>query len=217
MGLKGDKCSGEIRLEESGEINILQRYRLLAHWEQHEGRPPNILHKLLFVEEDLREVVQEEIYIKEGPDSLKVSQKRLDALNTQYWILAQKWWHCRSLLQDGYQLRAFELWRSHPRWYMHRVLVEDCAGRQGCCARGCGCCSKRKIDPTRKLGVGHCTFGCGCCRTFRGFDISEGDRKSLKEEFRKEVGDLVRHRITRVAIWGLVGESFDSPFDMIES
>lgn len=216
--LKGDKTSEEIRLEESGEINILQRYRLLEHWMGHEFRPPNISHKLLFVEEDLREVVQEEIFIKEGPDSLsKDSQKRLDALNIQYWILAQRWWHCRSLLQDGVQLRAFELWRSHPRWYMHRVLVEDCAGRQGCCARGCDCCRKRKIDPMRKLGVGHCTFGCGCCRRFRGFGISEEDRKSLKEEFRKEVGDLVRHRNTRVAIWGLVGENFESPFDMIDA
>lgn len=35
--------------------------------------------------------------------------------------------------------------------------------------------------------------------------------------FRKEVGDLVRHRNTRVAIWGLVGEGFDSPFDMIDA
>lgn len=37
---------------------------------EHEYRPPNISHKRLFVEEDLREVVQEEIFIKEGPDSL---------------------------------------------------------------------------------------------------------------------------------------------------
>lgn len=100
---------------------------------------------------------------------------------------------------------------------MHRVLVEDCAGRQGCCARGCGCCGKRNIDLTRKLGVGYCTFECGCCRRFRGFDIPEEDRKSLKEGCRKEVADLVRHRITRVAIWGLVGESFDNPFDMLEA
>lgn len=40
--------------------------------------------------------------------------------------------------------------------------------------------------------------------------------KSLKEECRKEVGELIRHRITRVSIWGLVGDSFDRPFDMID-
>lgn len=62
----------EIRLEESGEIIILQRYRLFEHWDQHKSRPPNISHKLLFVEEDLREVVQEEISIKEGPDKAKI-------------------------------------------------------------------------------------------------------------------------------------------------
>lgn len=208
----------EVRLENAGEINVLQRYRLLEHWHEDEHEPPNISHKLLFVEEDLREVVQEEKSIKEGLNSLcKDSKERLDALNVKYWILAQKWWHCRSLLQDGVQLRAFELWRSHPRWYMHRVLVEDCAGRQGCCARGCGCCYTRKVDSTRKLGVGHCTFRCGCCRRSRGFDIPEDNMKLLKEECRKEVGDLIRHRITRVSIWGLVGDSFDNPFDMIDA
>lgn len=76
-GLNGDKTPMETRLEESGEINILQRYRLVEHWNEYEYRPPNISHKPLFVEEDLREVVQEEISIKEGPDSLiKDSQKK---------------------------------------------------------------------------------------------------------------------------------------------
>lgn len=163
-------------------------------------------------------MVQEEISIKEGPDNLSIdSQRRLDALNIQYWILAQKWWHCRSLLEDGFQLRAFELWRSHPRWYMHQVLVEDCAGRQGCCARGCGCCLDRKIDPTRRLGVGHCTLECGCCRRARGFDVPEEDRRLLKEQRREDVSKLTKHRITRVSIWGLVGDSYDSPFDMIDA
>lgn len=91
-GLVGDKDSREIKYEQSGEINILQRYRLVEHWEQYDSEPPNISHKLLFVDEDLREVVQEETSIKDGPYNLrKDSQERLDALNIQYWILAQKW------------------------------------------------------------------------------------------------------------------------------
>ncbi|OQE02632.1 hypothetical protein PENSOL_c002G04623 [Penicillium solitum] len=141
MGAKliGDKTSEEVDLEQSGEINTLQRYRLGQYWSQVERfntKPPFISHKLLFIEEDLREVVQEELSIKEGATLNKDAKDRLDALNAKYWFLEQQWWCYHSCLLDGYQLEAFELWRSHPKWYMHRVLVEDCASRRGCCARG---------------------------------------------------------------------------------
>ncbi|KAJ5847839.1 hypothetical protein N7455_011796 [Penicillium solitum] len=139
--LIGDKTSEEVDLEQSGDINALQRYRFVLHWNNYRTRPPSFSRKLLFVEEDLREVVQEEISIKEG----------LDALNVKYWLLEQIWWHHRSCLEDGFQLRVFQLWRSHPKWYMHRVLVEDCAGRQGCCARECGCC----LNPPIRKGAGN--------------------------------------------------------------
>ncbi|CDM38077.1 unnamed protein product [Penicillium roqueforti FM164] len=200
--MRGDKDSWEVGLERSGEINILQRYRLSEYWtliRRDNTGPPFISHKLLFVEEDLREIFQEEISIKEGADLNKDAKERLDALNARYWLLEQKCWHYHSCLADGYQLRAFELWRSHPKWYMHRVLVEDCASRHGC-ARGCGCCLSRNIDPTRRLGVGHCTFECGCYRRARGFDVSEEDKKLLKEQCREEISKLTKHRITRVAI-----------------
>ncbi|CAG8214824.1 unnamed protein product [Penicillium nalgiovense] len=190
--LIGDKTSEEVDLVRSGEINTLQRG-------------------------DLREVVQEEISIKEGATLNKDTKDRLDALNAKYWFLEQKWWCYHSCLVDGHQLRAFELWRSHPKWYMHRVLVEDCASRNGCCARGCGCCLNRTTDPRRGLGVGNCTFECGCCCRARGFDVSKEDKRLLKEQHREEISKLARHRITRVALWGLVGDSYESPFDMIDA
>ncbi|KAJ5788898.1 uncharacterized protein N7518_005909 [Penicillium psychrosexuale] len=34
---------------------------------------------------------------------------------------------------------------------------------------------------------------------------------------REEISKLAKHRITRVAIWGLVGDSYESPFDMIDA
>ncbi|CAG8182054.1 unnamed protein product [Penicillium nalgiovense] len=205
--MRGDKSSWELDLERSGEINILQRYRLgqyLRQLTKDNSGPPFISHRLHFIEEDLREVVQEEISIKEGFDVLGKCGKekqRLDVLNIKYWLLEQQWWHYHSCLQDGYERRGFELWRSHPKWYMHRVLIEYCASRQGCCARG----------------FGHCTFECGCCRRARGFEISEGDKILLKEKCREEIGNLPIHRIVQVAIWGLVGDSYDSPFDMIDA
>ncbi|CRL23796.1 unnamed protein product [Penicillium camemberti] len=218
--LIGDKTSEEVNLERSGDINALQRYRLgqyLDQVERNDTEPPFASYQILFIEEDLREVVQEEISIKKRATLKKDDKDRLDTLNARYWFLEQKWWSYHSYLADGHQLRAFELWRSHPKWYMHRVLVEDCASRRGCCARGCGCCLNRRIDPTRGLGVGHCTFECACCRRARGFGVSRRDKKTLKEEDREEISKLARHRITRVALWGLVGDSFENPFDMIDA
>jgi hypothetical protein len=74
--LRGDKSSVEARLEQSGEINTLQRFRLVEHWHEDKAGPANISHKLVFVEEDLREVVQEEISIKEELDCLRRTRKR---------------------------------------------------------------------------------------------------------------------------------------------
>lgn len=222
MGAKliGDKTSNEVNLEQSGDINTLQRYRLGQYWSENKRfntKPPFISHKLLFIEEDLREIVQEELSIKEGATLNKDAKDRLDALNAKYWFLEQQWWCYHSCLLDGYQLGAFELWRSHPKWYMHRVLVEDFASRRGCCARGCGCCLNCTIDPTRGLGVGNCTFECGCCCRARGFEVSKEDKRFLKEQYREELSKLARHRITRVALWGLVGGSLENPFDMIDA
>ncbi|KAJ5425988.1 hypothetical protein N7465_001058 [Penicillium sp. CMV-2018d] len=121
--LIGDKTSEEVDLEQRGDINALQRYRFIVHWNNYRTRLPSSSRKLLFVEEDLREVVQEEISIKEGLDALsKDAKEKLDALNVKYRLLEQLWWHHRSCLEDGFQLRGFQLWRSDPKWYMHRVL-----------------------------------------------------------------------------------------------
>ncbi|KGO78251.1 hypothetical protein PITC_036190 [Penicillium italicum] len=219
--IRGDKDDFEVSLEQSGDINLLQRYRLKNYFKEPRNDttgPFFDLHKLFFIEEDLREVVQEEISIKEEYETLnKDARERLQALHIKYWLLMQKWADYRSCLDDGFLRRAFELWRSHPKWYMHRILVEDCANRQGCCARGCGCCLNRKINPTHTLGVGHCTFECACCRRARGFEISEDDKVLLKAHRREEMKLLPKHRIIRVAIWGLVGGSYESPFDMIDA
>lgn len=220
--LRGDKNHWEVGLERSGDINILQRYRLCQYIDQVKRDnlgPPFISYKLLFIEEDIREVVQEEISIKEGNATPGTNaEERLRVLNKKYWLLSQRWWYCRSDLED-LQLRGFILWRSHPQWYMHRMLVEECAGRQGCCARGCGCCVNRKMLPSRSLGVGHCTLECACCRRARGFEVSPTDKKLMKEQFKNTVQER-GYRITRyrqVSIWGLVGDRRENPFDMIDA
>ena len=216
MLIGGEKTEMEIKLERDGNINALQRYRYL-NWRKTPIQI-EVSCELLDIEEKLREVVQEEIAIKGGAPPGTNTQERLRTLNTQYWLLAQKWWYFRSDLED-LQLRAFKLWRSHPRWYLHSSLVEECAGRQGCCARGCGCCQNRKLPSSRSLGVGHCTFECACCRKARGFEVPASDKKLIKERFKNALENR-GNRITRyrlVSIWGLVNDSQKSPFDMIDA
>lgn len=103
----GDKTSNEVNLEQSGDINTLQRYRLGQYWsvnKRFNTKSPFISHKLLFIEEDLREIVQEELSIKEGATLNKDAKDRLDALNAKYWFLEQQWWCYHSCLLDGYRL-----------------------------------------------------------------------------------------------------------------
>ncbi|CAG7933918.1 unnamed protein product [Penicillium olsonii] len=217
MLIGGEKTEVEIKLERDGDINALQRYRYL-NWREN-ATHLDVSNELLDTEENLREVVQEELAIKEGdaPPGTN-TQERLGILNTKYWLLSQRWWYCRSGLGDC-QSRAFNLWRSHPRWYLHSSLVEECAGRQGCCARGCGCCQNRKLLPSRSLGAGHCSLECACCRKARGFEVSVVNKKLLKEQIKKNLENR-GNRITRyrlVSIWGLVNNSQKSPFDMIDA
>ncbi|KAJ6028181.1 hypothetical protein N7540_003757 [Penicillium herquei] len=116
----------EARLEQSGDINALQRFRLAEHYRGIPNDDPQISHRLYFFEEDLRELVQEEIAIKLHILN-KNTKERLEVLNKKYWFLEQKWRHYYSCLRDGYQRNAFDLWRSHPKWYMHQTLMEECA------------------------------------------------------------------------------------------
>ncbi|CAG8412249.1 unnamed protein product [Penicillium salamii] len=220
--IRGDKVDDERSREKKGKVNSLQRFRYVRHekiLEREKENSPDCSYKLLQAEQNLREVVQEESAIKEGIQPLsKDAQERLIVLNTTYWRLSQEWWHWRSALHPGPQERAFKLWRSHPKWYMHQELVKDCAGQDGCCARECGCCQNRQIDASRILGVGHCTLECECCRQARGFEISKEDKEKVRSQFRFD-GKRLDSRlkaINMVSIFGLVSDHFRNPFEMID-
>lgn len=208
----------EARKAKSGDVYALQRHRYdqYYHWYySYLDESP----QLLDVEQELREVVQEEIAIKQGTDSSSEKAKeKLRVLNVRYHVLKQRWLFYQTSLHKGYLARAFDLWRSHPRWYMHKVLVEDCASREGCCARSCGCCLNRNIDQTRKLGVGHCTLRCGCCQRARGgLAIPEEDQSLLRKEFSCKMRTNRSRWHNQVSIWGLVNNSTRNPFDMIQA
>lgn len=224
----GELTWKEIRLEQSGEIGALQRYRYTVYWESAGNGKRISSRNLLETEANLRAVVQKEISLREQlkkgyvdclqPDEAtgKSIKEELKSLSTKCWLLEQEWWQHRSAFFQGCHSRAFDLWRSHPRWYMHRGLVKDCAGRKGCCARGCGCCADRQISSPSKLGVGHCTLECGCCRKARGFELTEQEKKDTNERFNVQNDNPYSSWIIRLAIWGIEHDSSENPFDLIE-
>ena len=75
-------------------------------------------------------------------------------------------------LPDGPLKRGFGFCRSHATWYINPALVKDCAGKGGCCARGCECCVKRASSSGRALEAGHCTLDCTCCMKARALKLN---------------------------------------------
>ena len=67
----------------------------------------------------------------------------------------------------------------HERlWYMRKEMVDDCAGRGGCCSRGCGCCARRSLSENPKI-KGHCTTECWCCGSFIDPSLTDEDKASI--------------------------------------
>lgn len=221
LALPGEKTQDEIKIEKSGDIDALQRYR----WNMVRKAPSYVGRaiELLRIEQDLRNTVQEEQCLAKKPEATgswllyrNDVQAVLQALKKRYWLLELQWWKVRNSFVEGPLIRAFDLWRSHPLWYMHRVLFEDCVRKGGCCSRGCGCCADRKIDKTRQLGAGHCMVECGCCHQARGFELTKKEKEEFLRDFHiVDDNSFYRQRVNRASIWGLSLDSHDSPFDLI--
>ena len=199
LTLPEEKTQDEIKMEQSGCVNALQRYRRNVFHEMDDSDDKQAL-ELLRIEQDLRSTVQEEQTLAKKPKTTcnwqifrNDTQAQLQALNKTYWLLEQKWWKVRTSFEEGPLIRGFDLWRSHPLWYMHRVLVEDCVRRGGCCRRSCGCCVNRKIHNTRELGAGHCMMACGCCHQARGFELTKKEKMGFLTDFHI-VDDKSRYR-----------------------
>ncbi|KAJ5362796.1 hypothetical protein N7541_003640 [Penicillium brevicompactum] len=217
--IPGDGDDTEANLEREGKFNTLQRLRYTKFRKMiARNKVRDSSSDLLNTERRLREVVQEELAINEDFIHSAAATERLEDLNMMYQKLAQEWCHNRLNLAPEGQARAFELWRSHSQWYMHSELVRTCADQQGCCARGCGCCFNRNIDASRSLGVGHCTPECGCCARARGFKFTKSQKEDLEKLHRLSNTQTYRSsRLVRISIWGLSGNSWTNPFEMINA
>ncbi|KAJ6005101.1 hypothetical protein N7540_012900 [Penicillium herquei] len=121
------------------DIGPLQRYRYRLTYDTIPAQ-----YNLINTEQKLQEIAQrEESLTKEMEltsclEETKAIQKKLDGLQQDYFVLRQTWLRWRNEFTE-YISRAFDLWRSYPYWYLHRVLRNDCALKGGCCGRDCGC------------------------------------------------------------------------------
>jgi hypothetical protein len=144
------------------------------------------LSKLAQREKVFKEIIQKQqnkVCTEKGALDMSPVQKGLFLeLDQKYWIYLRRWWQLRMSLPDGPVSRGFELYWSNPKWYMHPVLIEWCAGEGGCCSRDCGCCAQRASDFEKEHGAGHCATSCGCCRKARGFDLTSDLKNELVVE-----------------------------------
>lgn len=223
----GDKTKEEIELERSGDIYHLQGYRYIIFITRNGDSCacPSDLIGLLQTELALRENTQREIALKAkmgelGEDSTDVTtaedlQEELLALSKEYWSLERLWWEIRSSFPEGTLTRGIDYWRSQPKWYMHRVLWEDCIGRGGCCGRDCGCCSNRQSK--HKFAAGHCTVECFCCEKARGFPLDPEQKSRIQSIFRpsNENTRPYDYRIKLASLLGLTPGNHENPVDLI--
>ncbi|KAJ5569684.1 uncharacterized protein N7459_009114 [Penicillium hispanicum] len=227
MGLFSSTLKKERKLEKQGEIWELQEYRRYKTYQFYEdsstyhGRCPEFLQTEL----RLREIAQREIFLEEEIERTGVAESKLEAtqeeiqnLKQEYFLAEQKNNRWRADIACGSMRRGLDLWRSHPQWYLHKTLSDDCADRGGCCGRACGCCRDRKLRPERQSGAGHCTVECGCCQQFRGFALTDEAKETMKKLYPLDPKKNFSYclKIYRASIFGLDGDSTKSPFDLID-
>lgn len=213
----------EETLEGRGEIYELQYFR----YKQYERRSPNLqmekISYFLRTERRLREILQRETSLavearQASPERQAEIVKEGEGMKAEYHIAELTIQQMASGFKQGELRRAFDLWRSHPLWYLHKTLIEDCAIRGGCCGRECGCCRNRNPPPNRKLAVGHCTAECLCCQKFRGFKPTKETKKSMRDLFplNPVLNFDYYRKIMLASIYGITLDSTKSPFDLID-
>ncbi|CAI7590556.1 unnamed protein product [Penicillium viridicatum] len=130
-GMIGTK---EHKLKQGEDINALQRCRYERYvYEQDLDGKEDRLADFLDVETGLREIAQREISLREqyeqDPTNL---EEEFKATEKEYKRLEHEWWMMRDSF-DGPLERAFQFWRSNPRWRA-----------AGHCTAECDCCEKAR-------------------------------------------------------------------------
>lgn len=214
----------EEKLENKGNIYVLQKHRLKkalsGFYRDFDERLP----KFLQTEQRLREVVQRELALAEEiekdstPARMQEIREEIQYLKQNYFFADREWHQILSTFANPTLLRGFHFWRSDPQWYLHKTLVQICAEHGGCCARNCGCCQTRDLGSNRRLGVGHCTLECRCCQNDIDCTLIHGATQDMKNLSLPDRNRNYRHYRTLMlaSVFGLADYSTANPFDLIE-
>lgn len=226
----------EINLINPAHVNAIQNERWYL-WEQEpsEVRDAHDIHGLLEKEHLLRKNTQLELYyrnrltnwelLKEHTSTDKYACSKIIANYTQilvgldwhYRLLEREWGEIMDSFVQGPLTEGINLWRSHPNWYMHKTLREDCAERGGCCGRSCGCCWHREtLLGHREHAAGHCTVNCDCCNKNRGCALSKIAMQRLDRRFDLSRNTAYFARIRDASLLGISKGGNENPFDLIE-
>ncbi|KAJ5093076.1 hypothetical protein N7456_008937 [Penicillium angulare] len=215
----------EFELYRAGKIEAVQEYRM-QYFDIMDG---DYSGRLLQAEDELlnnsqyEEALRKRLAGEENENTsgengpLQDLQKKVSEAERQTWILKRRLWALRSAAPDTIFTRGITLWRSNPKWFMHRALCEDCAGKGGCCGRGCGCCAKRLANG---VPAGHCTLECPCCESARGFELDETEKLELFNMFSAASGDEKwrrdgRFRLIMIQLIGYDNYKKGNPFKQI--
>lgn len=190
----------ESLLARHGSFRAVQKFRLYTFglYCMRDNVPPRVVEKICFgimrTETRLRQLAQREEDLRERYSALKQKAssredkkqlsewlQELEEIPKKYWFIERDLYQQEATLPRGGFVRAYKLWRSNPKWYLHPELANDCAGKGGCCGRDCGCCESRGRAMNRPGSAGHCTVDCGCCARSRGFDIDRKDVLKAQE------------------------------------
>jgi hypothetical protein len=209
-----------MNLIKSGDIDALQRYRASIWTRDEKEIIPHAL-GLLGLEYDLRHSAQFQAALK---NKIAICQRRsemqpilatFEKERIQYWLKEREWYARRAFLPDSPFRRGMDLWRSKSTWYMHPLLVQDCAERGGCCGRQCGCCLARHDPSMRKLTAGHCTTACLCCEQTRGIELTFAQRQEVKELFNLSIDTYYSYRIVLASFQGLTKDSLNFSLNLV--
>lgn len=103
-----EKTTAETTLEQSGDLNTLQRFRYRVYVDMKYTHPTPIK-KFLDTEQDLRHYTQEELFAREHDDGSEQMKIWLNYVNKTIWKLTREWWNYRSEFGEGVLSRAFDL------------------------------------------------------------------------------------------------------------
>ena len=147
-------------------------------------------------------------------DTLVTEMERIQGdpqeINRTIWTCERDLHNTMIDIPDGLLKRALRARRRSSDWYLSEWLQNQCASVGGCCARGCGCCTKPRSS-RHPNHLGHFVGVCKCCEEARGFklDFEEGDENPMLVQFDYEEADIQeRHSsYTKEAlnayIWGV--------------